>query len=133
MLENKLTALEDGADTACFGTGMAAINALFLAFLNAGDHAIISDVVYGGTYRLATQVYTRFGVEFSFVDTSDAANVQAAIRPNTRLILTETPANPTLKLTDVAAVSEIAKAAGIPYWQPSSQINNRNGKRHVNG
>ncbi len=114
-LENKLTALEDGADTACFGTGMAAINALFLAFLNAGDHAIISDVVYGGTYRLATKVYKRFGVEFSFVDTSNADNVKAAIKNNTRLILTETPANPTMKLTDVAAVSGIAKAAGIPH------------------
>ena len=114
-LENKLTALEDGADTACFGTGMAAINALFLAFLNAGDHAIISDVVYGGTYRLATQVYSRFGVEFTFVDTSDAANVEVAIKDNTKLILTETPANPTLKLTDVAAVSQIAREKGIPH------------------
>ncbi|MEJ2138844.1 MAG: PLP-dependent aspartate aminotransferase family protein [Gammaproteobacteria bacterium] len=114
-LENKLTALEEGADTACFGTGMAAINALFLAFLNAGDHAIISDVVYGGTYRLATKVYKRFGVEFTFVDTSNADNVKAAIKSNTKLILTETPANPTMKLTDVAAVSKIAKAAGIPH------------------
>ena len=114
-LEDKLTALEDGVDTACFGTGMAAINALFMAFLNAGDHAIISDVVYGGTYRLATQIYTRFGVEFTFVDTSDAENVRAAIKDNTRLILTETPANPTLKLTDIAAVSVIAKEKGIPH------------------
>jgi cystathionine gamma-lyase len=114
-LENKLTALEDGVDTACFGTGMAAINALFLAFLNAGDHAIISDVVYGGTYRLATKIYSRFGVEFSFVDTSDAANVAAAIKSNTKLILTETPANPTMKLTDIAAVSKIAKENGIPH------------------
>lgn len=114
-LENKLTALEEGADTACFGTGMAAINALFLAFLNAGDHAIISDVVYGGTYRLATKVYKRFGVEFTFVDTSNADNLKAAIKSNTKLILTETPANPTMKLTDVAAVSKIARAAGIPH------------------
>jgi len=115
VLENKLTALEDGADTACFGTGMSAINALFMAFLSAGDHAIISDVVYGGTYRLSTQVYSRFGVEFTFVDTSDAENVRAAIKDNTKLILTETPANPTLKLTDVAAVSVIAREHGIPH------------------
>jgi len=115
VLENKLTILEGGADTTCFGTGMAAINAVFMAFLNAGDHAIISDVVYGGTYRLATKIYRRFGVEFSFVDTSDAANVEAAIRPNTKLILTETPANPTLKLTDIAAVSKVARAHGIPH------------------
>jgi cystathionine beta-lyase/cystathionine gamma-synthase len=115
VLENKLTALEEGHDTTCFGTGMAAINAVFLAFLNAGDHAIISDVVYGGTYRLATKIFSRFGVEFSFVDTSNAANVAAAIRENTKLILTETPANPTLKLTDIAAVSVIAREHGIPH------------------
>jgi len=114
-LEKKLTALEEGHDTTCFGTGMAAINAVFLAFLNAGDHAIISDVVYGGTYRLATKIFSRFGVEFSFVDTSNAANVAAAIRENTKLILTETPANPTLKLTDLAAVSVITKEHGIPH------------------
>ncbi|NND01874.1 MAG: cystathionine gamma-synthase, partial [Acidimicrobiia bacterium] len=69
----------------------------------------------GGTYRLSTAVYTRFGVEFSFVDTSDPAAVEAAIRPNTQLILTETPANPTLKLTDVRAVSDIARGHGIPH------------------
>lgn len=115
VLENKLTVLEEGADTACFGTGMAAINAVFMAFLNAGDHAIVSDVVYGGTYRLATKIYSRFGVEFSFVDTADPANVAAAVRDNTRLIMTETPANPTLKLTDIAAVSAIARAHGIPH------------------
>jgi len=114
-LENKLTVLEGGHDTTCFGTGMAAINAVFMAFLNAGDHAIVSDVVYGGTYRLATKIFSRFGVEFSFVDTSNPANVKAAIRDNTRLILTETPANPTLKLTDLAAVSAIAKEHGIPH------------------
>jgi cystathionine beta-lyase/cystathionine gamma-synthase len=114
-LENKLTVLESGTDTVCFGTGMAAINAVFMAFLNAGDHAIVSDVVYGGTYRLATTIYKRFGVEFSFADTSDPDAVRAAIRDNTKLILTETPANPTLKLTDIAAISEIAKAKGIPH------------------
>lgn len=126
-LENKLTDLEGGADTVCFGTGMAAINGLYLAYLNAGDHAIVSDVVYGGTYRLSTKVYSRFGVEFSFVDTADAANVRKAIRKNTKLILTETPANPTLKLTDLRAVSDVAREHGIlhavdntfltPYYQ----------------
>ncbi len=126
-LENKLTDLEGGSDTICFGTGMAAINGLFLAYLNAGDHAIISEMVYGGTYRLSTKVYSRFGVDFSFVDTADAANVRKAIRKNTRLILTETPANPTLKLTDLQAVSGVAREHGIlhavdntfltPYYQ----------------
>lgn len=113
--EKKIALLEGGADAAAFGTGMSAINAVFMAFLNAGDHCIVSDVAYGGTYRLATKIYTRFGVEFTFADTSDPAAVEAAVRPNTKLILTETPANPTLKYTDLAAVSEIANAHDIPH------------------
>ncbi len=113
--ERKIALLEGGHDAAAFGTGMSAINAVFMAFLNAGDHCIVSDVAYGGTYRLATKIYTRFGVEFTFADTSDPGAVEAAVRQNTRLILTETPANPTLKYTDLAAVSEVAKAHGIPH------------------
>lgn len=126
-LERKLADLEGGADCTCYGTGMAALQAVYLAFLNAGDHAIVSDVVYGGTYRLSTKIFSRFGVEFSFVDTSRPEEVRRALRDNTRLVLTETPANPTLKLTDIAAVSEIARAAGVlhavdntfltPYYQ----------------
>ena len=114
-LENKLTVLEDGADTTCFATGMAAIQAVMLAKLNAGDHAVVSDVVYGGTYRLCTKVFSRFGVEFTFADTSSVDSVRESLRENTRLILTETPANPTLKLTDIAAVSEIARERKIPH------------------
>ena len=114
-LEKKLTVLEGGADTVCFSTGMAAIHAVLLAFLNAGDHAVVSDVAYGGTYRICTKVFSRFGVEFTFADTSDAEAVRAALRDNTRLILTETPANPTLKLSDVAAISAIARARSIPH------------------
>ncbi len=113
--ETKINDLEGGAGAAAFATGMAAINAVFMAFLGAGDHAVVSDVAYGGTYRLATRIYTRFGVEFSFVDTSDAAAVAAAIRPSTRLVFTETPANPTLKYTDIAAVSRVAHEHGIPH------------------
>ena len=109
-LENKLTALEGGADTTCYGTGMSAVTCTMLAFLNAGDHAIISDVAYGGTYRLCTQILNRFGIEFSFADTSDPDNVESHVRENTRLFLTETPANPTMKLSDIAAVSAIANA-----------------------
>jgi len=126
-LEKKLAALEGGADCCCFTTGMAAINATILAFLSAGDHAIVSDVAYGGTYRLCTKVYARFGVEFTFADTSNPSAVEKALRPRTRLILTETPANPTLKLTDIAAISEIARRADVrhavdntfltPYYQ----------------
>ena len=113
--EEKIASLEDGADAAAFATGMAAINAVFMTFLNAGDHAVISDVAYGGTYRLATTIFTRFGVDFSFVDTADPATVEAAITDRTGLVLTETPANPTLKYTDIVAVSEIAASHGIPH------------------
>jgi len=114
-LEHKLAKLERGADCCAFATGMAAINATLVALLNAGDHAIVSDVAYGGTYRLCTKVFSRFGVEFTFADTSDPDAVAASIRENTRLILTETPANPTLKLTDVEAISKVATANGIPH------------------
>lgn len=114
-LENKLADLEGGADCTCYGTGMSAINALFMACLNAGDHCVISDVAYGGTYRLATKIYSRFGVDFTFVDTSDPQAVAESLQDNTRLVLTETPANPTLKLTDLAAVSELTRARGIPH------------------
>ena len=107
-LELKLADLEGGVDCICFGTGMAAIQGVMLAFLNAGDHAVVSDVAYGGTYRLCTKVLSRFGVEFTFADGSDPDAVAAAVRDNTTLFLTETPANPTMKCSDIAAISEIA-------------------------
>jgi len=126
-LELKLADLEGGVDCSCFGTGMAAVQGVMLAFLNAGDHAIISDVAYGGTYRLCTKVLNRFGVEFTFADGSDPDAVAAAVRENTKLFLTETPANPTMKCSDIAAISAIAKKAGAvhavdntfltPYYQ----------------
>ena len=100
-LEERITALEGGAGTACFSTGMAATSAIMMALLNSGDHVVLSDVVYGGTHRLSTRVLSRFGVEFSFVDTADPRSVRDALKDNTRLIFTETPANPTLKLTDL--------------------------------
>jgi cystathionine gamma-lyase len=114
-LEKKITELEGGADTACFATGMAAIQAVLLTLLNAGDHAVVSDVAYGGTYRICTKILSRFGVDFTFADTSKPDDVKRSLRANTRLILTETPANPTLKLTDIAAISEIARSRGIPH------------------
>jgi cystathionine beta-lyase/cystathionine gamma-synthase len=126
-LEAKLADLEGGADCATFGTGMSAVTATMLAFLNAGDHAIISDVAYGGTYRLCTKVLSRFGIDFTFADGSNNDDVAASVRGNTALILTETPANPTMKCSDIAAISEIAKKAGAvhavdntfltPYYQ----------------
>jgi cystathionine beta-lyase/cystathionine gamma-synthase len=114
-LERKLAELEGGADCTCYATGMAAIQAVYLAFLNAGDHVVVSDVAYGGTYRLSTKIFSRFGVDFTFADTSQPESVRKALRRNTRLILTETPANPTLKLTDIAAISEIARSQNVPH------------------
>lgn len=114
-LEKRLAALEGGVDCACYASGMAAIHAALLACLNAGEHAIVSDVAYGGTYRLCTKVIARFGVEFTFADTSDADALERSLRENTRLILTETPANPTLKLTDIEAVSKLAREHDIPH------------------
>ena len=126
-LEAKLADLEGGADCATFGTGMSAVTCTMLAFLNAGDHAIISDVAYGGTYRLCTKVLNRFGIDFTFADGSNNDNVAASVRDNTVLFLTETPANPTMKCSDIAAISEIAQKAGAvhavdntfltPYYQ----------------
>ncbi len=114
-LENKLTILEGGAECRAFSTGMAATTATMMALLKAGDHAIVSDVAYGGTFRLATMILPRFGVEFTFADTSNPDTVRESLRDNTRLIFTETPANPTLKLTDIAAISEIARERSIPH------------------
>ncbi len=114
-LENRITALEGGFGSACFATGMAATSCTLMGLLNAGDHVILSDVVYGGTHRVTTKVLNRFNLQASFVDTSEPVNVKEAIRGNTRLIFTETPANPTLKLTDIVAISEIARANGIPH------------------
>jgi cystathionine beta-lyase/cystathionine gamma-synthase len=126
-LEEKLTALEGGVDTTAYASGMAATVAVFLALLKAGDHIVMGDVVYGGTYRFADQFLTKFGVEVSFVDASDTNAVSATIKDNTRLVFTESPANPTLKVTDLAAVSAICAENGIlhvtdntfltPYFQ----------------
>jgi cystathionine gamma-lyase len=126
-LELKLADLEGGLDCACFGTGMSAVLAVMLAFLEAGKHAIVSDVAYGGTYRLSTKILSRFGIDYTFADTSNADDVAAAVRENTALILTETPANPTMKCSDIAAISSIAKKIGAvhavdntfltPYYQ----------------
>ena len=126
-LEVKLADLEGGEDCACFGTGMSAVLATMLAFLGAGRHAIVSDVAYGGTYRLSTKILSRFGIDYTFADTSNPDDVAASVRDNTALILTETPANPTMKCSDIAAISTIAKEAGAvhavdntfltPYYQ----------------
>ncbi len=126
-LEEKLTALEGGVDSTAYATGMAATVAVFLGLLQAGDHVVIGDVVYGGTYRFADQFLTKFGVDVSFVDATDPDKVRAAMTPETKIVFTETPANPTLKLTDLRLMSDITAGTGAlhvtdntfltPYFQ----------------
>ncbi|HVL47740.1 MAG TPA: PLP-dependent aspartate aminotransferase family protein, partial [Candidatus Thermoplasmatota archaeon] len=113
-LEIRLNSLEEGIGAVAFTSGMAAIDALFRASLSAGDHVVVSDVVYGGTVRLLRQVYARAGVTWSFVDASDPAAVARAITPATKLVLLESPGNPTLKLADIRGVAEVAHAKGVP-------------------
>ncbi|MHB1907691.1 MAG: trans-sulfuration enzyme family protein [Nitrososphaerales archaeon] len=111
-LETNLSVLERGAGTACFSSGMAAITALF-STLSKGDHAIISEVVYGGTPRLCNNILARFGIQFSYVDSSSPELVQNAIKENTKLIFIETPANPTLKLSDVRSLARVKGKAKL--------------------
>jgi cystathionine beta-lyase/cystathionine gamma-synthase len=106
-LERTVARLEGGSAAYVFSTGMAAIDALF-RLLRPGDHGIISAAVYGGVYRLATQLLTHFGLEFSFVDTADAVAVRKALRHNTKMIYVETPTNPTMIITDIAQIAAIA-------------------------
>lgn len=111
-LEANLASLESGSHGLCFGSGLAATDAI-LKLLESGDHVIAGDDLYGGTYRIFDKVYRPFGLDFSFVDASDAANIKAAIRPDTRMVWMETPTNPLLKISDIAAVVEICQKAGI--------------------
>jgi cystathionine gamma-synthase len=125
-LENTVAALE-GADWGfAFSTGMAAITAMMELF-QRGDHIVISDDIYGGTYRLFEEIYSKHGIEFTYVDSSKTSEVQGAIRPNTRAVFIETPSNPMMKVTDIKAVTEISRIAGLltivdntfltPYYQ----------------
>lgn len=112
-LERRLAALEGGAFATCYATGLAATTALCLALLRAGDRVVVSQAVYGGTVRLLQQVLGRFGVESVFIDTAGQELLAAELRrAPTRLVFIETPANPTLRLTDIAAAAQLAHAAG---------------------
>ncbi len=111
-LEEALAALEGGFSGHAFASGMAAIYAL-VATLKAGDHLICSHNVYGGTTRLFNQIIQHYGIEIQYVDTGDLAAVEAAIKPNTRLMHIETPTNPLMVLTDIAAVCKIAHQHGV--------------------
>lgn len=111
-LERRLAALEGAEYASCFGTGLGATTALALALLQAGDRAVLSDVVYGGTVRLFQKILSKFGVEAEFVDAADPAAWEEALRRPARLVFVETPANPTLKLTDIEVVSRLAHDSG---------------------
>jgi cystathionine beta-lyase/cystathionine gamma-synthase len=110
-LERNIAALEGGRFGFAFASGMAAIDAT-LRLVKAGEHVVVSDNTYGGTFRLFTRILANYQIEFDFVDTSDAMNVEAALRPNTRMVFLETPTNPVMIVTDLKAVSELAHRAG---------------------
>ena len=108
-LEECLAALEGAKYGLCFGSGLAAEGNI-MNLLSSGDHVICGDDVYGGTYRLFEKVWKRYGITFTYVDASDASKVKAAILPNTKMIWIETPTNPLLRLCDIKAIAEVAKA-----------------------
>lgn len=112
-LQERVASLEGGEDCVVLASGVAALSGLFFALLNKGDHVIFSSVTYIAVYRLLNELLNnKFGVETTLVDTTDPANVEAAIRPNTKLIHIETPGNPTLMISDIAAIAEIAHRHG---------------------
>jgi cystathionine beta-lyase/cystathionine gamma-synthase len=106
-IERTLAKLEGGHAAYAFSSGMAGIDSVF-RLLRPGDHVVLSEAVYGGVYRLTTQLLVHFGLEFSFVDTTDPAIVLGALRPNTKMIYIETPTNPTMRLSDIAAMAKLA-------------------------
>lgn len=113
-LEDALAALEGGRRACVFGSGMAALTTLFLHF-SAGDHLLVSQDLYGGTYRVLAQVFDKLGLLASYVDTCDAAAVAAAITPQTRALLVETPGNPLLGVADLAALGELCRTHDLLY------------------
>jgi cystathionine gamma-lyase/homocysteine desulfhydrase len=125
-LEEMMAVVENGHAGFAFGSGMAAITAVMMLF-SKGDHVVLTDDVYGGTYRVISKVLTRFGLEHTFVDTTNLEAIESAIQPNTKAIYIETPTNPLLKITDIQKVSELAKKHNLltivdntfmtPYWQ----------------
>jgi cystathionine beta-lyase/cystathionine gamma-synthase len=111
-LERTIAKLEGGSAAYVFTSGMAAIDSVF-RLLRPGDHAILSQAVYGGVFRLTTQLLTQFGMEFSYVDTSCMEKVMAAIKPSTKMLYIETPTNPTMIVTDLAAIAKLARERNL--------------------
>lgn len=112
-LETQLAALEGGASALSFASGLAAEDALLRGILKPGDHILLGNDVYGGTYRLLTRVLAPWGIETTTVELSDVDALRAAIRPETKVVWLETPSNPLLKIVDIALIAEIAHAAGL--------------------
>ena len=111
-LERNLAALEGATHGFAFASGMAATDAV-LKLLSSGDHVICGDNVYGGTHRIMTMVFERFGLDFSFVDTRDIGNIEAALTERTKMVFVETPTNPMMRLTDLRAAGELCRARGL--------------------
>ena len=126
-LEKNVAVLERGVAAYAFASGMAATTAITQLLLKQGDHAICSDNVYGGTFRLFDKIVRHYGIEFTYVNTSNLSDVTPAIRPNTRMVFIETPTNPIMSITDIRGVSAIAHQGGCrvvvdntfmtPYFQ----------------
>ena len=111
-LEANLAAIENGRAAFAFASGMAATGAV-MTLLQSGDHVVVTDNTYGGTYRLFERVLRRYRLDFTYVDTSDVAAIRDAIRPQTKMLFLETPTNPVLRLTDLSAACEVAHARGV--------------------
>ena len=110
-VERNIASLEGARFGYAFASGMAAIDAT-LRLIKSGEHVVVSDNTYGGTFRLFSRVLSNYGIEFTYVDTTDASNVEAAIKENTRMVFVETPTNPVMMVTDLKAVSDVSHAAG---------------------
>lgn len=125
-LEELIKVIEEGKRGFAFGSGMAAMTAVMMLF-SAGDHILLIDDVYGGSFRVMTKVLNRFGLEATFIDTSDVSNIEKGIKENTKALFIESPTNPLLKITDIEGAAKIARANGMltivdntfstPYWQ----------------
>src|SRR5713101_8576586 len=114
VLERNVAALEGGRHGFAFASGLAALDAV-LKLLSTGDHVVSGENLYGGSHRQMTLVWTRLGLEFTFVDAAEAANIAAAVTPQTKLVYAETPTNPMMRLCDLAAAGEIARRAGALF------------------
>jgi cystathionine gamma-lyase len=111
-LQNALAAIENGTHGISFGSGLAATDGV-MKLLSPGDEVIATNDLYGGTYRIFTKVFERYGIKFNFIDMSDALNIEAHVTPKTRMIWLETPTNPLLKIIDIAACAQIARKSEI--------------------